>query len=54
MGEEIIKVLVPQDGTTLGCAYAGYYGVYARVTKILGWIQSNLVSLLDGLLKFSI
>ena len=37
-----------------GCAYAGYYGVYARVTKILGWIQSNLVSLLDGLLKFSI
>ena len=37
-----------------GCAYAGYYGVYARVTKILGWIQTNLVSFEIGLLEFSI
>ena len=37
-----------------GCAYAGYYGVYARVTKILGWIQSNLVSSRSYLLRFSI
>ena len=37
-----------------GCAYAGYYGVYARVTKILGWIQSNLVSSRGDLFRFSI
>ena len=26
-----------------GCAWQGYYGVFARVTKILDWIQSNIV-----------
>ena len=25
-----------------GCADPGYYGVYARVTKILDWIQANI------------
>ena len=29
----------------IGCAWQGYYGVYARVTKILDWIQSNIVCL---------
>ena len=25
-----------------GCAYAGYYGVYARVSELKGWIESEM------------
>ena len=36
-----------------GCASPGFYGVYARVTTVLDWIQSYMVSLSEEMaIKF--